>query len=40
MSPVPLSVQQAPEGVFHRAGHGGKDVSLHGRQVENILSLK
>jgi hypothetical protein len=36
--PVPLVVEQTAESVLHRPGHGGKHMSLHGRQLDNIVA--
>jgi hypothetical protein len=38
--PVTLLVQQSPEGVLHRPGHGGEHVRLHRGQVDDVLAGK
>ena len=38
MGPVPVLVQQAAEGVLHRAGGGGEDMGLDGGQVDDVFA--
>ena len=38
MCPMTLLVQEAAEGILHRAGHAGEHVGLHGRKVDDILT--
>ena len=38
MRPVPMLVQQSAERILHRARHRGKDVGLHGRQMNDVLA--
>ena len=40
MGPMPLSVQQPPEGIFHGTRHGREHVGLHSRKLDYTFSLK
>ena len=38
VGPVALEAEESAEGVLHGAGHGGEDVGLEGRQVDDVLA--
>ena len=38
VGPVAVLVEQAAEGVLHRARGGGEDVGLHGGQMDDVLA--